>query len=83
VNGEIQFGSINGGVLLFSCFLQLLPSATYFLSTATKSKQKMPPLNCRGGCTAQNVLVDIRRFVASGGEVVFRKFVAIGIVRCA
>jgi hypothetical protein len=30
-----------------------MPSATYFLSTATKSKQKMPLLKCRRAGTAQ------------------------------
>ena len=44
--------------------LPLMPSATYFLSTATKSRQKMPLSNAEGLGTAQSAFVIARQETA-------------------
>ena len=44
--------------------LASMPSATYFLSTATKSRQKMPLSNAEGLGTAQSAFVIARHETA-------------------
>ncbi len=64
-------------------FIFVLPSATYFFSTAKKSKQKMPLSNAEGLGTAQTVFVIIRHVVAFKVGWTIDSLVRIGLVRCA